>query len=181
MTPPRHEPGRLRIDPSAFVALGAVVVGDVELGARSSVWFNTVVRGDSAPVTVGEETNLQDLCVIHEDEGLPAVIGARVTVGHRAILHGCVIEDDCLVGMGAIVLSGARIGGGSLIGAGALVREGMVVPPGSLVIGMPARVVGAVGPRHREAIRNGAEHYVALAQSYREQGFGQPAHKGPRP
>ena len=166
-------PARVRLDPSVFVARGAVVVGDVELRARSSVWFNTVVRGDSAPVTVGEDTNLQDLCVVHEDEGLPAVIGARVTVGHRAILHGCIIGDDCLVGMGAIVLSGAQIGAGSLIGAGALVREGMRVPPGSLVIGMPARVVGPVGPDHREAIRRGAEHYVALARSYLERGFGQ--------
>ena len=104
---------RLRFDPTAFVAPGAVVVGDVTLGAGASVWFNCVVRGDSAPVRVGENTNIQDLSVVHEDAGLPAELGARVTVGHRALIHGCVVEDDCLIGMGAVILSGARIGRGS--------------------------------------------------------------------
>ncbi len=165
---------RLRFDPTVFVAPGAVVVGDVTLGARASVWFNTVVRGDSAPVTIGEDSNLQDLCVVHEDEGLPALIGARVTIGHRAVVHGCVIEDECLIGMGSILLSGARIGTGSLIGAGALVRENQVVPPGSLVLGMPGKVVGEVTPAQREGMRNSAEHYAALARSYLERGFARP-------
>jgi carbonic anhydrase/acetyltransferase-like protein (isoleucine patch superfamily) len=165
---------RLTFDPTAFVAPGAVVVGDVSLGARASVWFNSVVRGDSAPVAIGEDSNLQDLCVVHEDEGLPALIGARVTVGHRAVIHGCVIEDDCLIGMGSIVLSGARIGTGSLIGAGALVREKQVVPPGSLVLGMPGKVVGEVTPAQREGIRSSAAHYAALARSYLERGFARP-------
>jgi len=165
---------RLRLDPSAFVAPGAVVVGDVTLGPRSSVWFNAVVRGDSAPVEIGEESNLQDLCVVHEDEGLPARVGARVTIGHRAIVHGCVIEDDCLIGMGAILLSGARIGRGSLVGAGALVREGQIVLPGSRVIGLPGRVVGEVAPEQRERFRESAAHYAALARSYLERGFARP-------
>jgi carbonic anhydrase/acetyltransferase-like protein (isoleucine patch superfamily) len=169
---------RLRFDPTAFVAPGAVVVGDVTLGARASVWFNAVVRGDSAPVTIGEGSNLQDLCVVHEDEGLPALIGARVTIGHRAVIHGCVIEDECLIGMGSILLSGARIGEGSLIAAGALVRERQVVPPGSLVVGMPGRVLGQVTPAQREGFRGSAAHYAALAQSYLERGFGRP-HPGP--
>lgn len=173
-----HAPGewtaRLRIDPSVFVAPGAAVVGDVTLAARASVWFNTVVRGDTAPVTVGEESNLQDNTVVHVDEGQPAVIGARVTVGHRSIIHGCVIEDECLIGMGAIVLSGARIGTGSLIGAGALVLEGQQIPAGSTALGAPAKVTGQVRPEHREAIRRGASHYVALAQSYRERGVARP-------
>jgi carbonic anhydrase/acetyltransferase-like protein (isoleucine patch superfamily) len=150
------------------------VVGDVTIGERSSVWFNTVVRGDTAPVTVGVESNLQDNTVVHVDEGQPAIIGNRVTVGHRAIVHGCVIEDECLIGMGAIVLSGAVIGAGSLIGAGALVLEGQKIPAGSTALGMPAKVTGQVRPEHRESIRRGASHYVALARSYRERGIARP-------
>jgi carbonic anhydrase/acetyltransferase-like protein (isoleucine patch superfamily) len=167
-------PAKRRLRPTAFVAPGAVVVGEVTLGARSSVWFNTVVRGDSARVEVGEDTNLQDNSTVHEDDGLPAILGARVTVGHRAVIHGCVIEDDCLIGMGAMVLSGARIGTGSLIGAGALVREGQVIPAGSLALGMPARVIGPVSDAHRAAIHDGATHYVALSRSYLARGFAQP-------
>src|SRR6185295_224894 len=164
--------GPARIDGSCFVAPGAVVAGDVTLAARSSVWFNTVVRGDSAAVRVGEDSNLQDNSVVHQDEGLPALIGARVTVGHRAIIHGCVIEDDCLIGMGSILLSGARIGTGSLVGAGALVREGQVIPPGSLAVGAPARVVGPVSDSHRGSIRNGWSHYATLAALYLKSGCG---------
>lgn len=165
---------RLRLDPTVFVAPGAVVVGEVTLGAGASVWFNAVVRGDTAPVTVGAGTNLQDGAVVHVDEGQPARIGDRVTVGHRAVVHGCEVGDECLVGMGAIVLSGARLGEGTLVGAGALVREGQVVPPGSLVLGMPGKVVGLVSAAQREGMRSGAAHYRALAQSYLERGFARP-------
>lgn len=161
---------RLAFDPTAFVAPGAIVSGDVTLGPRSSVWFNTVIRGDTAPVSVGVDSNVQDGSVVHVDEGYPARIGARVTVGHRAIIHGCTIEDDSLIGMGAIVLSGATIGSGSLIAAGALVREGQEIPPGSLVIGAPARIHGLVHDSHREAIRHGAQHYVDLSRSYLRRG-----------
>jgi carbonic anhydrase/acetyltransferase-like protein (isoleucine patch superfamily) len=167
-----------RIHPTAFVATGAVVVGDVTLGAGASVWFNTVVRGDSAPIVVGEETNLQDNGVVHVDEGQPAVLGARVTVGHRVVVHGCVVEDDCLIGMGSVLLTGARVGKGSLIGAASLVREGQEIPAGSLALGAPARVVGPVGPAHVEAIRNGASHYAELASIYRGMGFAKPADRG---
>ena len=170
----RDWPARLAIDPTAFIAPGAVVVGEVTLGPRSSVWFGTVLRGDGAPISVGADSNLQDGVVVHVDEGLPAIVGERVTVGHRAVVHGCVVEDDCLIGMGAIVLSGARVGTGSLIGAGALVREGQVVPPGSIALGAPARVVGPVGEPHRRSIRNGAEHYAALARAYLARGFARP-------
>jgi carbonic anhydrase/acetyltransferase-like protein (isoleucine patch superfamily)/uncharacterized damage-inducible protein DinB len=170
----RDWPARLRLHPTAWVAPGAVVVGEVTLGARSSVWFNTVVRGDTAAVEIGDATNIQDNSTVHVDEGLPARIGSRVTVGHRAVVHGCVIEDECLVGMGSIVLSGARIGRGSLVGAGALVREGQVVPPGSLVLGSPARVMGHVSDAHRAAILEGTEHYVALSRSYLSRGFARP-------
>lgn len=165
---------RLRFDPSAFVAPGAVIAGEVTLGPRSSVWFNTVIRGDSAPVALGAGSNVQDNSTVHVDEGYPAVIGDRVTVGHRSIIHGCVIEDDCLIGMGSVVLSGARIGAGSLIGAAALIKEGQEIPPGSLAVGAPARVIGPVAEVHREAIRNGSSHYAELALSYLRRGHARP-------
>lgn len=165
---------RLEVHPTAFVAPGAVVVGDVTLGARAGVWFNVVLRGDIARIVVGEDSNVQDGTVVHTDENGPALIGARVTIGHSAIIHGCTIEDDCLIGMGAIVLTGARIGAGSLVGAGALVRERQEVPPGSVVLGMPAKVATQVSEEHRAGMRRGWEHYVALARSYQERGLGQP-------
>ncbi len=165
---------RLSLDPTTFVAPGAVVVGDVTMGRHASVWFNAVLRGDTAPISVGEDSNLQDLSVVHVDEGQPAVIGARVTVGHRAVVHGCVIEDECLIGMGSVILSGARIGEGSLIGAGALVLEGQVTPAGSVVLGTPGKVVGHVSPAQREGMRGSAAHYAALARSYLERGFARP-------
>ncbi len=170
----RDWPARLRLDPTAWIAPGAVVVGEVTIGARASVWFNTVVRGDSAAVEIGDESNVQDNSTVHVDEGQPALLGARVTVGHRSVIHGCVIEDDCLIGMGSVVLSGARIGGGSLIGAASLVRENQVIPPRSLAVGSPARVVGPVTDRHRESIRDGTLHYVALSRSYIARGFARP-------
>jgi len=169
----RHQdwPARLRLDPTAFVAPGATVVGEVTLGARSSVWFGTVLRGDTAPISVGAESNLQDLTLVHVDADAPAVVGDRVTVGHRAIIHGCTIGDDCLIGMGAIVLSRAVVGAGSLVGAGALVKEGQVIPPGSLVLGAPARVLGPVRESHRAAIADGTRHYVELSRAYLRKGF----------
>lgn len=165
---------RLDVHPTAFVAPGAVVVGEVRLGARSGVWFNAVLRGDLDRIEVGEDSNVQDNSVLHVDEGSPTVVGARVTIGHGAVIHGCSIEDGSLVGMGAVVLTGARVGAGALVAAGALVRERQVVPPGSIVVGMPARVAGQVTDAHREGMRRGCEHYVALARSYLELGLGQP-------
>jgi carbonic anhydrase/acetyltransferase-like protein (isoleucine patch superfamily) len=174
-------PARLRLHPTAFVAPGATVVGEVALGECSSVWFGTVVRGDTAPITVGAHSNLQDLTLVHVDADAPAVVGDRVTVGHRAILHGCTIGDDCLVGMGAIVLSKAVVGPGSLVGAGALVTEGHVIPPGSLVLGAPARVLGPVKDAHRAAIAEGTRHYVELARAYLRKGFARAFPPGDRP
>jgi carbonic anhydrase/acetyltransferase-like protein (isoleucine patch superfamily) len=167
-------PARLRLHPTAFIAPGAVVVGDVRLGARSSVWFNAVLRGDVDRIEVGEDSNIQDASVVHMDEGSPALIGARVTIGHGAVIHGCVIEDDCLIGMGAVVLTGALIGAGSLIGAGALVREKQSIAPGSIALGMPAKAAGQVTEAHRAGMRRGWEHYVALGRSYVERGFAGP-------
>lgn len=167
-------PVNLRLDPTSWIAPGAIVVGEVTLGARASVWFNSVLRGDSAPIEIGADTNVQDNSTVHMDEGLPALVGSRVTIGHRCVVHGCVIEDDCLIGMGSVLLSGARIGTGSLIGASALVREGQVIPPGSLAVGSPARVLGPVNDSHRAAIAEGARHYAALAAAYVAKGFATP-------
>jgi carbonic anhydrase/acetyltransferase-like protein (isoleucine patch superfamily) len=155
------------IDPTAFIAPGAVVLGDVTLGREASVWYNCVVRGDMAPIVVGDQTNLQDLTMVHVDQGVPCTIGSRVGVGHRAILHGCAVEDEVLVGMGAILLNRVRVGTGSVIGAGALLPEGMAVPAGSLVLGVPARVVRQVDPELRARIRHTWEHYVAEARRHR--------------
>lgn len=155
------------IDPSTYIAPGAQVLGAVSLGARASVWYNCVLRADMEPITIGEETNIQDLSMIHVDEGIPCRIGARVGVGHRAILHGCTIEDDSLVGMGAILLNGVHVGTGSVIGAGAVLTEGTAVPPGSLVLGIPGKVVRPVDEVLRDRIASTVAHYVALARRHR--------------
>ncbi|HBZ57283.1 MAG TPA: gamma carbonic anhydrase family protein [Syntrophobacteraceae bacterium] len=150
-----------------YVAPGAWVIGDVELGARASVWFNTVIRGDMHYVRIGSDTNVQDNATLHvTSERFPLVIGSRVTIGHRAVVHGCTVGDDCLIGMGAIVMDGAVIGKGSLVAAGALVPPGQVVPPDSLVMGTPARVHKSVDAEERELIRLSVLHYVELAAEY---------------
>jgi len=165
-------PTRLALDPTAWVAPGAALVGDITLGRTSSVWFNATVRGDLAPVVIGDESNIQDNCVVHVDEGMPARIGARVTLGHGAIVHAAVIEDEVLVAMKAVVLSGCHVGTGSLIGAGAVVPEGTRIPPGSLVLGLPARVVRPLRPDELERVRVNARSYVALAAAYRDAAAG---------
>ena len=152
---------------TAWVAPTADVVGDVRIGPHASVWYGCVLRGDIAPIRIGPESNIQDLTVVHVDHGLPAVIGARVGVGHRAIIHGCEIEDDCLIGMGAVILSGAVIGQGSVIGAGALVTEGVHIPPRSLVLGMPGRVVRTVDEELSVRTRRTIENYRALKDAHR--------------
>ncbi len=155
------------IHPSAFIAPGAVVLGDVELGEDSSVWYQTVVRGDTERIRIGECTNLQDFTMVHADPGIPCVIGNRVTVGHRVILHGCTVEDDCLIGMGAILLNKVKVGAGSVVGAGSLLLEGMEVPPGSLAVGSPARVIRAVDDSARARIDRAWRHYVENARRHR--------------
>ncbi|MGH2594179.1 MAG: gamma carbonic anhydrase family protein [Anaerolineae bacterium] len=154
------------IDPSVFVAPSADIVGHVTIGAGSSVWFGSVLRGDTERIVVGQRTNLQDGCVVHVDVGSPALIGNGVTVAHRAIVHGAVVEDDVLIGMGAIVLSGARIGRESIVGAGALVTGGTIVPPRSLVLGLPGRVVRAISDEELETVRRTAQRYVEYARQY---------------
>ena len=155
------------VDPSAFIAPGAVVLGDVTIGAESSVWFNAVIRGDTDAIRIGRQTNIQDLCVLHADAGFPCIIGDRVTVGHSAIVHGAIVEDDVMIGMRAVVMNGAKIGAGSLVAVGAIVLEGMEVPPGSVVMGAPARIKRQLEPRDQERIRHAAEHYVQAAKAYR--------------
>ena len=159
-----------RIAPSAWVDPSAVIIGDVALGERSSVWPNAVVRGDVNRITIGDETNIQDGSVLHVEHELhELVIGNRVTVGHSVVLHGCNVADDCLIGIGAIVLNGARIGAGSVIAAGALVPEGMEIPPASLAMGVPAKVRRQVSDEERERFRVNALHYVELRAKYRDE------------
>jgi carbonic anhydrase/acetyltransferase-like protein (isoleucine patch superfamily) len=160
-----------RIDPSVFLAPGCVVVGDVELGAGASVWFGAVVRGDVNFIRIGARTNLQDQAVVHVTGGThPTVIGDEVTVGHRAVLHGCTVKDRCLIGIGAIVLDGAVVGEEAMVGAGALIPPGMVVPPRTLVMGTPARVKRTLDDAELEGLRASALRYVDYAARYRAQG-----------
>lgn len=161
----------IHIHPTAFIAPGAVVLGDVTLAARASVWYGAVLRGDMAPIVLGEASNVQDGSIVHVDEGKPARIGARVGVGHRAILHGCTVEDDCLIGMGSILLNDVWIGAGSVVAAGAVVPEGTRIAPGSLVVGVPARVTRAVDDALRQRIRLTWEHYVTQAERHRGGAF----------
>lgn len=155
------------IHPETFIAPNATVVGRVTVEREASIWYGCVVRGDIEPISIGEQSNIQDLTVIHIDPGLPTRIGARVGVGHRCLLHGCVIEDESLVGMGSIVLSGAVVETGSVIAAGSLVTEGTRIPAGSLVMGVPAKVVRPVDDELRRRIEMTWRDYLWLAQQHR--------------
>jgi carbonic anhydrase/acetyltransferase-like protein (isoleucine patch superfamily) len=154
------------IHPTSFIAPGAVVVGAVSVGAEASLWYGVVIRGDTETVSIGAQTNVQDGCILHADPGQPCVLGERVSLGHGAIVHGAVVEDDSLIGIRATVLNGARIGRGCLVAAGALVPPGAVIPPGSVVMGVPGKVVRAVTDDDRTHLQHTAEHYVALARAY---------------
>ncbi len=154
------------IGPGVYVAPNAVVVGEVSIGARSSIWFNTVLRGDMAPITVGEETSVQDLTMVHIDYGTPTVIGNRVVVGHRAIIHGASVGDECIIGMGAILLNRSRVGRNCIVAAGAVLREGFEVPDGMLVAGIPAVIKRPIKPEEMERIRRNAADYVKRCEVY---------------
>jgi carbonic anhydrase/acetyltransferase-like protein (isoleucine patch superfamily) len=156
------------VSPTAWVAGSATLIGRVTIGARSSVWFTAVLRGDGDRIQVGRESNLQDGVVVHADPGFPVSVGDRVSVGHRAVLHGCTVDDDVLVGMGAVVLNGARIGCGSLVAAGAVVLAGTLVPPGSLAAGVPAKVRRQLTEEEVSAVKSNAAEYVQLAHTYAE-------------
>jgi len=161
---------RPRLDGDAWAAPGVTLAGAVRLAPGASVWYGSVVRAEAEPVTLGEDSNVQDGCVVHTDPGFPVVLGARVSVGHRAVLHGCHVEDDALVGMGAVLLNGCRVGRGSLIAAGAVLREGTEVPPGSLVAGVPGTVRRPVTAEETARIQAGAAHYRELARVHAEAG-----------
>ncbi|MEU3990287.1 gamma carbonic anhydrase family protein [Streptomyces platensis] len=157
-----------KIDQKAFTAPTSVVLGEVTMAPGSSVWYHTVLRADCGPIVLGADSNIQDNCTVHVDPGFPVTVGARVSVGHNAVLHGCTVEDDVLIGMGATVLNGAHIGEGSLVAAQALVPQGMQVPPGSLVAGVPAKVKRQLTDEERETIKLNAVMYLELAAQHRE-------------
>ncbi len=157
---------------TTFIAPDASLIGRVRIGAYSSVWFNAVLRGDMAYISIGDETSFQDLSMGHADPGFPLIIGNRVTVGHHCVMHGCEVEDDCLIGMGAILMNGVKIGRGSIVGAGAVLLEGMEVPPFSMVAGSPAKVRKTYEESILENIRVMSQIYVKRAKRYREQNIG---------
>lgn len=155
-----------RVASDAYVASDSTVVGNVEIGAEASIWHQAVLRGDVAPIKIGARSNVQDGAVVHVADNLPAVLGELVTVGHKAIVHACTIGDEVLVGMGAIVLDGALIGARSIIGANATVKQGMDVPPGSLLLGTPAKIVRTLSEAEQDEIKMWALRYVRLSREY---------------
>jgi carbonic anhydrase/acetyltransferase-like protein (isoleucine patch superfamily) len=155
-----------RVAVSAFVAGSADLIGDVEIAENVSIWFQVVLRGDISPIRVGTHSNIQDGSVLHGATGVPVNVGQWVTVGHRTILHGCTVEDHCLIGMGAIVLNGARVGAGSIVAAGALVLEDTVIPPGSLYVGVPAKLRRKLAGKDRAFIDAHAGHYLEYKEVY---------------
>ncbi|WP_159499996.1 gamma carbonic anhydrase family protein [Microbacterium sp. 18062] len=157
---------RPHIEPTAFVAAGARIIGAVSLGDRSSVWYNAVLRADGDTITIGARSNLQDNVSVHVDAGSPVVIGEDVSVGHNAVVHGCTIGDGSLIGMGAVVLNGARIGAGCLVGGGAVVLEDAEIPDGSLVAGVPAKVRRELTAEERAGLVHNAETYLAHSAAH---------------
>jgi len=154
---------------SAYIDPSAVVIGDVEIGERSSVWPNVTIRGDVNTMRIGVDTNIQDNSVLHSDDGFPLVIGDRVTAGHSVVLHGCTIEDDVVVGIGSTILNGAKIGKAAVIAAGSVVPEGVEVAPGMLVMGIPAKPRRPVNEIEQKRFREGCMHYVERAQIYKKE------------
>lgn len=161
-----NEMKKPKIHPSAFIAPGAAIYGDVTVGEECSIWFHAAVRGESAGICIGDGSNIQDNCVVHVDPGHTVEIGKNVTVGHGAIVHGCKIGDNSLVGMGAIILNGAVVGKNCIIGAGALITQNTVIPDNSLVIGSPAKVTRRVTPQEAASNMTNARHYVEAGKEY---------------
>ena len=158
------------IHPSVYIAQGAMIIGDVNIGEDASVWFNAVLRGDLDQIRVGARTNIQDGTIVHLDQGFPCIIGDDVTVGHGCIVHGCTVGDGAMLGMGAIVLTGAKIGERAIVGAGALVREGQEIPPETVAVGIPAKVRRDVSAEDLERIRFGTLDYVTRGQIMKKNG-----------
>jgi carbonic anhydrase/acetyltransferase-like protein (isoleucine patch superfamily) len=156
-----------QIDSSAYIEESANIIGDVVIGDKSSVWFNTVIRGDVNYIRIGEKTNIQDSCVLHVTKDThPLIIGNEVTIGHNVTLHGCIVKDRCLIGMGAIILDGAEVGEDSMVAAGCLVKEGMVIPPKTLAVGVPARIARTLTDKEVKKIKQSARNYIDYANSY---------------
>ena len=162
-----YEDRKLEAQGHYFVAPSADVIGSVRLGHNASVWFGAVVRGDTSDISVGEGSNIQDGSVLHADVGMPLTIGRHVTVGHQVMLHGCTVGDECLIGIGAVVLNGAKIGNNCLVGARSLVTEGKEFPPGSLIMGSPAKVVRELTPEQIEGLRQSAKGYMGNARRFK--------------
>jgi carbonic anhydrase/acetyltransferase-like protein (isoleucine patch superfamily) len=154
------------VHPTAFIAPGAIIVGDVTLGAESSVWFNATLRADTTPVTIGPRTNIQEGCILHADPGFPAILGAGVTAGHGAVIHGAQVGDNSLVGIRAILLNGVIVGENCLIGSNALLTQGKIFPPGSLILGAPAKVIRALTPEEIAANQETAARYVERSRAF---------------
>ena len=161
-----------KIAVSAYIDPSAVVLGEVEIGERASVWPNVTIRGDVNLMRIGNETNIQDNSVLHSDDGFPLTIGDRVTAGHSVVLHGCTIEDEVVIGIGAVVLNGAKIGKGAVVAAGALITEGMEVPAGMVMMGSPAKARRAVSETEEKRFREGCMHYVERAKIHKEENAG---------
>lgn len=153
---------------SVVICPGAQVIGDVELGENVSIWFGAVVRGDTDSITIGNNSNIQDNCVVHCTKNFPVEIGENVSVGHGAVVHGCKLDDNVLIGMNATVLNGAHISKNSIVGAGAVVSEGKEFPEGSLILGVPAKAIKEVTPEQMQMIQNNADNYVRLSKQYKE-------------
>lgn len=163
----RHLGVAPRVHPSAFIAPSADICGDVSVSQDASIWYRAVLRGDINRIEIGDASNVQDGSVLHLADDFPCLVGARVTIGHKAMVHACTIHDECLIGMCSIVLDGAVIGEGSIVGAGALVTQHTIIPPGSLVLGFPAKVVRPVTPEERDRIRWLAQKYVNVARAHK--------------
>jgi carbonic anhydrase/acetyltransferase-like protein (isoleucine patch superfamily) len=156
-----------QIDSSTYVEESANIIGDVIIGEKSSIWFNSVIRGDVNYIRIGSKTNIQDSCVLHVTKDThPLVVGNEVTVGHNVTLHGCTVKDRCLIGMGAIILDGAEVGEDSMVAAGCLVKQGMIVPPKTLVVGVPARIARPLTEKEIKRIKQSAQNYIDYANSY---------------
>lgn len=164
-----------RISPSACIAENASIIGSVSVGADSSIWYGAVLRGDYAPILIGEKTNVQDLCVLHVSPNRPLVLEDHVVVGHGALLHSCIVESNCLIGSGAILLDGCHIGAGSVVAAGCLIPAGTVIPSESLVMGSPGKIVRQVSPDEISAHKRGAEEYSEMARQH----FSPATHQSP--
>lgn len=162
--PPRFQPEL--VEEAAFLASNATIIGDVRIGAGSSIWFGSVLRGDTESIRIGCNTNVQDLCLLHADPGHPCILGDGVTLGHGAIVHGAQIEDDVMISMRSVVMNGVKVGTGSIIGAGAVIAEGAEIPPRSVVLGVPGKIVRCTNSADLEKIHKTSQHYLKNALTY---------------